>query len=181
MHRLLPNVEELTVSHIDIQGNPVHFEHVKYFYVQSKFAPTLNKLSFTRLELLRCAYSVEYFDGWLDFFRRNSNLSKLSIVLHQEGDRMIELTAEVPNLIEIIISAFRSFPADEIIQFIEGHPKLIKFNCLVEKIAEDDLESLRNRFESEWHIQCVDEKNNKKLILEKKNDDAIAYGQVIGI
>lgn len=58
--RFMPNIENLTVSHIEIAGDPIHFEYVKNFRLMRNAAITVDKLFFSRLESLHIDYSIEY-------------------------------------------------------------------------------------------------------------------------
>lgn len=178
VRRYLPNVENLTISSIWLKGDPVHFEHVKNFRIKTSQVESLGRLFFNHLESLVINYSSEYFDTWLQFFKRNSNLSRLSIECFGTGVyKFIELTNELPNLIEMSISAHKLIETADVVQFIENHPKLIKLNCVLGIYGneEDVLESLRDQFENEWLIQRKRKNGHNVIVLEKKNIDPMAY------
>lgn len=181
VHRLLPNVESLTIYYLNIKSDSVHFDHVKYFKLQDSRPYTLEKLSFSCLASLEMSLKNGYFNTWREFFKRNMNLSRLNMKLDDKemNDKLVEITAELPNLLELSITTYYHVDADVIIQLIGNHPKLNKFEGLIYASGYDwepFLESLRNTFENDWHIQCVNRGNGSiKLILERKSDNVIQY------
>lgn len=61
-----------------------------------------------------------------------------------------ELTDELPELMEMIVTIYSGNNTDKITTFIGNHPTLMKFQFLKHEIPEGDREILRQRFEPDW-------------------------------
>lgn len=128
----------------------------------------MKALSFPHLESLDAPVTSRQ-HIYNEFFRRHTSLKRSH--LSQRWGELVdlhELTADLPDLEEMILeSIIGIYHIENINRFIESHPNLKKFQFTVHDFG--DRESIRNKFEKDWHIESIIETNNKDaLMFEKK-------------
>lgn len=151
---LLPKLENLTLQHLDIGNESIQFEHVKCFTLQSSGLQSLRNLSFPKLEVLSMKFAAPYLNSWIDFFKRHPNISKLHITdTHNPvWNPLLQLSANLPNLNEILIDSLNYIPVDTISEFIERNNKLMSVKIAIFKFNKADGDVLRKKFQHEWDI-----------------------------
>lgn len=154
INECLPNLESLSLDEFHIDDETIRFENVKKFVLHNSNPSTLNKISFARLESLEMIYDDVDFDDWAQFFTNHSNLSRL----HLEGfedDRLAELMAKLPNLIEITIEWNGWISVEDISEIIRNHAKLMTFKLNLNEKYDSEIGVLQNLFEDEWIISTI--------------------------
>lgn len=154
INRLMPNLESLKLHGFMLNQN-VHFDHVKDFTLTISSPASIDKLSFSRLESLDIKYSPNLIAKWVTFFRQHRNLTKLHLnEYHTKMNvQLVELGAELLNLVEMTLHCTGYVSADSIIEFIETHEKLMRFEFSMVSYNKADFDTLRQHFRNDWHIQ----------------------------
>lgn len=169
----LPNLEHLSISEIDPEMQPVHFDNVKQLMVagwggQSPY----DRLTFSQLDSLEIHYYPGHDSGiarstWMAFFRNHQNLRQLNCTASQ-SEGIEEFLAELQTLQELRMDSFESFNLDLVGRLIESHNNLLKFQYQANPPAEIDIAAFREKFENAWNITYITV-GRLTLILEKKN------------
>lgn len=157
VNELLPRLESITLR-FDDQGNqPLHFENVKHCAVSSNYDyVTVTNLSFSHLESLEIQYPSMKLEKYIEFIGRHRNLKRLRVNRSmRDGIDLNELTAELSNLEEMIVTFYSGINIEKITTFIGNHPTLMKFQFPVQEISESNREILCQRFKSDWHIKSI--------------------------
>lgn len=150
----LINIENVTISFKDDLNGPVHFENVKHCALRLSYTPAITNLSFSHLESLEIEFVRGHIDIYSEFFRRNKNLTRLSVKLFWNTVLDLEeFTAELPNLTKLVLGGFTGVAIETVTRFIESRPKLIEIEFPVYEVFELELEELRRRFRTDWHIK----------------------------
>lgn len=153
---------------VDDNNEPLHFDSVRHCILHTNSFSTIKNLSFSHLESLETTYTDKEHGKFNDFFRRNKNLSQLYLrSICGTKLNIVELTAELPNLTEMIVKFYSGVYVEHVIRFIVGHRKLMKFQCPVHEIAKEQRERLRVRFERDWHIRSIFD-INVAFVFEKR-------------
>lgn len=154
--KFLPNILNLTLLHVG--NDTAHFEYVTHFEMLTYDPIHVERITFSNVESLKLRYAQVNFNSWIEFFHNNQNISKLHMFLWYDDNvvPLVELTAELPNLIEMKFDSSSPVSVDTIIQFIENHEKLMIFQFTIAKFELDDFNMLRVRFENEWRIQEIE-------------------------
>lgn len=152
----LPNLEILSLNDFNVGGDAVRLDNVKHFKLNSFSPNVIDKLTLPRLEYFHMKYSMLLFDSWLGFFKNHRTLKRLHVnVFNRERNvRLDELTAELPHLVDMSIECISCVNAQMIIQIIENHKDLMRFQFLT-LIPRDNLNILWQRFDNEWNIQNI--------------------------
>lgn len=152
--RHLKTLENLTLYEFDIGNDSVRFENVKRFNLYDVASSSIVNLSLPSLESMEFFYSSNLLAEWTAFFRNHRNLRRLHL-MEPDDDMsvpLVELTAELQDLIEVTFECRTRIRAQTIIKFIENHEKLTRFELLSTNLRRNTLTILEKRFENEWHI-----------------------------
>lgn len=160
----LPNIENLKLASVADYKEPIHFENVKNFVLHSSQYLTIKNLTFPHLESFETTYSRGEFEKFIEFFRKHRCLKRLKMSSH-DGIELDVMTADLVNLMEMIMENNSEINISQLIRFIETHPKLMKFKCKINEMGRDDQEILRQRFERDWHI--FTNKQDNMLLFER--------------
>lgn len=164
LNLLLPNLQNLSISHIHLNDDEIHFQNVTSFIVE----PLLNSpqtLHFPRLQSLYMTYELAHRAPWLDFLKEHNHLSRFHMkYVHLNDETLREFVAQLPNLLELTIwlknetlNGNSLVPSAECIEnLLANQWKLKKFHL----ISDDgfDRNALRKkleRVEAEWFIKDV--------------------------
>lgn len=170
IRELLTNVENLILHSFNTQGDRIHFDYVKNFTLHTFYPVSIEQLSFSRLESLDMKFSSTRIEGWLGFFKKHSHLSRLRFSTYDiERVRLAELLDELPNLIEMEIDCYETIDVEIICQIIENHKKMTKFRISLFNFDTDDMNTLRKKFQNQWHIQRFNS-DRPGLTFEKKKE-----------
>lgn len=153
--QLLPKLQNITLNEFCDANESIHLENVQNFQLISSTADSIDKLSFPRIESISMSYREDFFEIWIAFFKRHSNLSKLTLKtmgLLDDTD-FVELVAELPNLFELIFDTYKAVGADVIMKIIENHDQLNVFEFSADGFRESDMSILQHDLENVWIIQ----------------------------
>lgn len=90
-------------------------------------------------------------------------------VFYARGNRqLVQLTAELRNLVEITLQCFEYIDSEIIGELIENHEMLMQFQFMAVEFANEDLDILRWRFEHDDIVQDLPI-GWKGLSFERKN------------
>lgn len=175
----LPHLEILTLSNFCIDDDRVPEENVKKFQLTNTHIdfPSIDKLSMPRLDSLNIGYP-DNSNEWMSFFNRHPQIRHLILkenINHHfiRHEKISVLTANLINLTHVTIEIFTA-ETDDIIEFIENHWNLNKFQFAISYLRIDQERALRERFENEWDIEEFEmgyrglslERNRKHRILD---------------
>lgn len=163
INKYLPSLEYLRLDRLDNFGNDsLCFEHVKDFRLDYTASDSIKNLWFPRLDSLRIEQPTDHFDAWLEFLKKHRTLTKLVLTDSYRCIPLAKLATEIPNLVEINFK-MPEMKTEDIIQFIESHPKLELVS--VSYLYYVDLAVLQQQFEDKWFIS----NNDDCLLFQKKN------------
>lgn len=146
------HLDTLSIDKFDLKGQRVHVNSVKNFQLLVSEPRSIENLTFSHLETMQMAYYSSYFDRWTEFFRNNQNLSKL-IMRAIEGQHLIPLMAELPNLHELKWSCRIDVGIDVINSIIQTHDKLMKIELLFEFSYEQlKVDSFQQNIQNGWNV-----------------------------
>lgn len=177
---LLPNIEFLKLNTLVLSDEPAHFNHVKHFVLDDNYPRSVNHVTFSCLESLTMKYYSSSYGEWNHFFRQNSNLTRLNmLIVTTDGDTsnsiaLMGLATGLLNLVEMKIRSFRSINVRMIQKFIENHPRLMKLQFEgpisgISSYEQKDLDDFQKQYENEWHIQsCEVFTDLRGLSMERK-------------
>lgn len=154
-NQMLPDLESLYLVSFAMDGDSIHFENVKTFFMKNGLYSSPVNISFSVLEELQMSYYDNRFNAWSEFFTKHSNLSRLQIEesiasdIHEQFDA---LTEELKNINEISIVCNGPIGIQSIARFLGGQRKKLEKMSLI-TIPDDDKEILRQRFEAQWNIE----------------------------
>lgn len=154
----LPNAKHLTLTQCDIRNETVHFQHVKFLELKEFFVRSFEKISFSQLESVRMEFMPNVLGASTEFFRRHSSLKCLHLSEYHAHTSLplVELTAELPDLVEVTIECSTYVDVFTISRFIENHEKLTKFEFMIVNFEDRDLHFLREHFERKrWIVRDV--------------------------
>lgn len=161
------NLESVSLVFNDNENEPLHFKTVKHCALITWTESSLKNLSFSQLESFEISFTVGKLEKLVEFFKRHSNLKRL--YLKKDSGLTLplkELTAELPNLVEMIVKSHSNINIDDVTMFIESHRKLKKFQFPPRAFNEADRRKLHERFEQEWDIKRVPENNSAFVLLK---------------
>lgn len=163
--KYLPNLEHLKVSSIHVV-NSVHLERVKHLGMGFNHPNCLDKLSFPRLESLDFRFQERQLSEWVAFFARHQNLSRLVMSGYIGGLELplMQLTANLSNLIEVSIKCVVYGIVEMIDPFFADHEKLTKFRIVSKLLDFNEVVRVRERFSNHWQIEDI----NDGLLFERK-------------
>lgn len=168
VQELLPILENLTLEFSDDKNEALHFKSVKHCVLHTSWFMKIKKLSFSRLESLETTYSMREFEKFTEFFRRHTTLERLTLYSNQFAQLQLDLlTADLVNLVEMIVKDYFEMNINDVNRFIESHSKLMKFQFKPKKITNADWEIFCKKFEENWHTIYIEEKN--AFLFERKN------------
>lgn len=132
----LTNIENLAIYELNISGDDmVQIENVKYFSYEfpepldDKYS--FEKLSFPHLNSFKVRDDISSFANFAqrcnEFFERHQNISKLHYIVYLPCENLLSLELTLPNLAEITFECSHYTDADKVIEFLEKHKKLRKF------------------------------------------------------
>lgn len=123
---------------------------------------SVGQLLFPRIESLKFYYWPEFFDVWCEFFKNHQHLQKLHLLLGLTRDfttqekpiQLVQLTADLCDLIEIIMHYSKSISVDDVSIFAQNHPKLLKATFIASSVitGKVDVSSFRERLGNEWIV-----------------------------
>lgn len=165
VYTILPSLQNVTIhGSLDIGNDTIQFEHIKNFELRVMTPKSLDNISFSNLQSMMMFYYPGMHSTWIEFFRRHTNLTYLDFKMYMySGDVPFdEMTSFLPNLVVVLVDSIGYVSADSIIEFIESHDQLMKFQFTIRRYSDEDKERLRQRFEHEWDIQdCVSSSKDK--------------------
>lgn len=165
INRCLPNLENLTISHVD-DVNETRFEHVQNVQVRKRQSKRFDGLTFPHLKTLLIVHTGDIIDKWTEFFRRHRQVTHLKIIDLDLNEIHVQLAyhqrdfhqviSELTNLTEITFEysheGVHRNPFNLVEQIIGRNENCQKFNLLAFPISDDELNELRERFENEWNF-----------------------------
>lgn len=170
----LPQLENLTLHGLTIGNDTVQLKNVKNFVLTDNNFPLsgIDKLYMPRLESLNTEYHPDNSSQWMTFFNNHTQLRHLqlrerSFSFDNIPPQINVLTENLLNLTNVTIKVYDYLGIDPIIQFIETHRKLNKFQFAIRNFSTDQERKLRERYESEWNISSF-ELNFNGLSFERK-------------
>lgn len=171
INQYLPDLENLTFHYDDNQDEPLHFEHVKNCALSTLRNCSIKTLSFSHLESLEIMYFPAGLNAFIEFFHRHKNISRLHFTRTVITTTDLEqITAELPNLVEVIVDYLGSYSnMENISRFIESRSKLMKFQFRLHDMIATDRNQLREDFErnhSWFNVNYIEE--TKKFFFERK-------------
>lgn len=153
INRLLPNIEHLTMTLVNIKTESIRFANVKSFNLAQIERDSIGKLSLPNLKSFQLIYDSRFLGEWQQFFKQHSYISHLHLEQTTYGYLPIDkLLNDLPNLIDVHFKCVDIIPAENIITFIENHKNLRKMQLLFREVTDNDESLLRKRFENEWII-----------------------------
>lgn len=170
----LRNIDNLTLNLWHIGDDPVHFEHVQFcklYHRNQCDRGSVKSLSFSQLQSLESTYSLVEFDAYINFFRKHQNLTRLHLTAHmfEKTAQFVQLTAQLPNLIDLTLDCNAYMTAENVAQIIDNHKKMQTFQLLKLRIGKEQINNLREQFESDWHIKNISDRDWPGFLFEKKN------------
>lgn len=171
INRLLPNIENLTLSTFNIGQESVRFERVKHFVLDHNIIAPLAKLTFARLESFQMNYFQGDFNAWNNFVARHNNLSRLCVDSLNMDFRthLVDILDALPYLSEMVLSKIRRGPVnfETISQIIGNNRNLTKFEFTTDLMAGHEFDDMKERFQNEWHVEFIRIKGCKGLSLQR--------------
>lgn len=162
---VMPDLDSLTVSHIDSQN--ARFGNVSNFILYSYSFDGIEKLSFSHLNSFQAYYIFNRNEEMREFFRRHSHLNRLYLMQGLGARVALDVfTADLTDLVEAIVENYE-FSVATIIRFIETHPKLEKFRFKIS--VNGDMQEFYNRFGNDWHIKSFRLGRFEDFIFERIN------------
>lgn len=154
---LMPNIENLTLFEFDIGNDTVRFDNVKSFTLHTSNPQSIENLKFQQLESLCISFSPARFESWLTFFGNNQNIQQLELnkFFVEQSLPLLELTANLHNLIDMTLASSNYINVETIKQFIQSHSRMMKFKFSTTEYKKEDKDRLRDEFEKEWTIKDV--------------------------
>lgn len=153
INKLLPNLENLTLHEFGSLDENVCFENVKNFQLFEPLPNSLEKLSFPHLESIDMEFNGN--EEWIKFFENHRRLNKL-IINKVTENQLLEITSLLPNLVELEVydTEFFYMSAEGVIQIIQNHEKLLKFDFPAEWFERfASVRKLNERISNEWHVK----------------------------
>lgn len=169
--QLLPNLENLTILYENDEDQLLHFNSVKHCDLHLGMFPSLKNLSFSQLESYQFMFFSMELDTHTEFFRRHQNINRLHLIgtIITTMD-LREVTDVLPNLEEMIVDNIRiESDIENIVEFIDKHTKLRKFQFRVYRTEENERQLLRELFEPNWKISNFDDSGDS-FLFERKNE-----------
>lgn len=154
INEIFPHLENFTIQSFDVGNAIIRFDNVKHFTLKTPFAPSIAKLSFPHLESLTFKYASTLFNEWMGFMRKHSNITHLDLTEFYKGTDvpLIELTAQLPELIVMKVTSKKCACVDIISQLFDGHKKLMRMELKFDQCVRGNLEKISNQFDDEWLI-----------------------------
>lgn len=176
INEFLPHLEEFRIWELEYNGERLQFDNVRKFTVCKDYESHFEKLFFPRLEKLGMSYSSLYKtesarNSWIEFLKNHQNLRELNCTFFS-SEGLVELLAELPNLVEIRTKSYKNFEIDLISGLIEDHTHLLRFEYQINAyIHRDrpDLTSYREKFGNDWHISHCFDGDWSIITFEKEN------------
>lgn len=161
INKLLPNIENLTVSSFDIGHSTLRMENVKNFMLYETSPVSIDKLFLPQLESLKMYYTPIFSNSWMKFFKNHPDLRRLDLTesFTMEIVPLVEFTAAFRDLHEMVLRCTTYIDVETIGQFIESHDKMMKFQFSIRKFKTEDSQVLKRRFENEWLIRDFGDKS----------------------
>lgn len=162
-----PNLQNFNVSLFEnTHNNEVRFGNVNNFHLLSVSSEGFDKLSFLHLNSFELYY-IHQDEQLIRFLNRHQHLNRLHI-RYGVSRPVILYEADLPDLVEVIIED-HDVSIESINEFINSHPKLMKFQ--IRRNINADNQELLKIFEKDWNIQTFRYKNYEKFIFERKSVD----------
>lgn len=163
----MSNIENLTFVFNDHRNKPLHFESVKHSVLHSSPMGSIKKLTLSNLESFEITYAPDELNKYTDFFRKHKNIKRLHLTeVWGTALQLDRLTADLPNLVEVIVGNYSGTDIGDIKKFIMNHPKLLKFQLSVQKMSETDRKMIKEIFEPDWHFKNII--NGKEIFVFEK-------------
>lgn len=170
----LPNLENLSLSALSDGNETVRLENVKNVILEQAYVGSIDKLLMPRLDSLKIKYNSKDFNKWKEFFRNHIQLRRLHLtethyIFNEMPVQVDVLTADLINLDDVIFKVFDYMGIRPIIQFIENHKKLNKFQFAMSNFpATNQATVLRDRFGNDWNIADI-QMDFKGLSFQRKH------------
>lgn len=171
----LPNLKELRVDFYyedSKDGRPyagsnkqIRFENVTKFSMTGSSHSMPSDIHFNRLIELQTDTFPRTCSRWIDFIERNEHLEKLRIYGHYlNHTEFSRIAAAKLNLTEMTVDLAFDVENELIVQFINSHKQLNKFNLklISEDIANTTVDVLQKNIDSKWKIS----KHSTEIVLE---------------
>lgn len=172
----LPQLESLTLYNLGIESDELRMENVKEFRLTTDdiCLSSYDKLSLPRLVSLDIRYTGD-FRRWVPFLNKHPlvrHLHSSDIVIGP--DHINELMANYTNLSDVTIDTCHNWELDTIVQFMENHQKLEKFQIRVSKAElfpelSQRRTDLLEQFGDEWIVEELEIENDKALSIVRKS------------
>lgn len=106
----------------------------------------------------------------MEFFKNHPKLRRLDLTENftMETVPLVEFTAELHNMTEMILKCTTYIDVDTIGRFIESHGQMVKFQFSIRNFKTEDTETLKKRYENEWHIKDFSDKSWTGLLFERR-------------
>lgn len=172
--KLLPALEILTLHEFDSLEEAVHFENVKNLQIVKTYPTDIEKLTFSKLELLDIDFASSY-NELITFFGNHQYLPKLHLHVNgrsTNGKELVDTVSHVPNLVELKMIWAQHINPQFIAQIIESHDKLRSVEFSVnewdmqfDEETRTEYKNFKRQHANDWHFKNL----RNRIILEKKN------------
>lgn len=172
INQYLPQLENLTLFTLSTGNGSIEFGNVKKFEIKTRTIrdPSTSRLSMPKLVELNVKYEQRHFSHWMQFFNDHAQIQHLNFMC-QNSDatnvfiELLTFTSNLQNLTDVTIALFNDVEIEYIIQFMENHQKMNKFEFVVynhpnpKELAQKKLQ-IRERRGDEWNIEYFQNSRN---------------------
>lgn len=170
LNKLLPNLENLTLSFHWLHGAQLRFDNVTSFCMESLLSPP-NILHFPKLQTFSINNKPKQLSVWQAFLREHKFLTRFHLKYVDLNDREFEIFAvELPNLVELSVWLRVGFiHVNDIVDLLAHHEKLMTFKLISDNVTNKHLiQKDLIQLEDKWHIQIVHSKSSFGFLFERK-------------
>lgn len=164
LNSLLPSLRNLTIAHIELNGEEIYFANVTTFTAKPLLGSP-ESLHFPQLQSLFLVFELVQRVPWLNFLQEHNRLSRFHLkYVHLNDETLLEFVAQLPSLVELtvwvkseILNGRSLIPSAECLEkMLANHRNLMQFHL----ISDDgfDRDTLRKELrgvELEWFIKDV--------------------------
>lgn len=158
--KYLPKLENLKLLCFRIGNDLVQLKMVKRFELTGyniRFS-SIDKLLMPHLESLKMSFDPEDSVELMSFLNKHLQLRQLSLtdsryLVNEPSIQINELTANLKHLTDVTVGIFDYFGINPIVEFIENHPKLNRFQFAMGIFTTEQERTLRQRYQNEWNIE----------------------------
>lgn len=164
IEQLLPNIEHLAMTEVNIETDSIHFENMKSCDIILIDGVSIEKLTLSKLESFRFLYSPNFFNEWQHFFQQHTNITHLKfqqMYTRESGFIPVnQLLNDLINLIDINFECIFEISTENIITFIQNHDNLQKLQFSFKDFTTNSKSIIRERFEKDWNIENINRRYN---------------------